>query len=281
MRLIPHSNSEDNAPLMEFNACHSPEDGKFCSTEGQGLSRVREDLMRLSFGGFRDIETMAALDDNGKRVGDILYGTVDGVQVPPEIGTKWRRFQGSLTVVHTHPSSSAFSFDDLNFANRFNTFEDYEGPIKIRQMVVYGKDGTRYDMELLAPIPDDVLNSMRFDYQTRMQQAIEETRADVNKELLSNPRMNLKAGQRVETWEIADKAREIGIDLNERMSVYYKDRSYANWKAIEAKFPGWLKVSRKKAGQPREVAYGHRRPRDYAAVSGRPYTETLEAVDAW
>lgn len=31
MRLIPHSNSEDNAPLVEFNACHSPKDGKFCS----------------------------------------------------------------------------------------------------------------------------------------------------------------------------------------------------------------------------------------------------------
>jgi GNAT superfamily N-acetyltransferase len=29
--LIPHSNGEDASPLHEFNSCHSPDDGKFCS----------------------------------------------------------------------------------------------------------------------------------------------------------------------------------------------------------------------------------------------------------
>lgn len=31
MRLIPFSNGEDASPLHEFNPCHSPDDGKFCS----------------------------------------------------------------------------------------------------------------------------------------------------------------------------------------------------------------------------------------------------------
>lgn len=31
MRIIPHSNGEDASPLHEFNPCHSPEDGTFCS----------------------------------------------------------------------------------------------------------------------------------------------------------------------------------------------------------------------------------------------------------
>jgi GNAT superfamily N-acetyltransferase len=31
VRLVPHSNGEDASPLHEFNPCHSPDDGKFCS----------------------------------------------------------------------------------------------------------------------------------------------------------------------------------------------------------------------------------------------------------
>lgn len=31
MILIPNSNSEDNRPLVEFNPCHGPNDGRFCS----------------------------------------------------------------------------------------------------------------------------------------------------------------------------------------------------------------------------------------------------------
>lgn len=37
MILNPDSNGEDNAPLVEFNPCHGPDDGRFCST---GVTRV-------------------------------------------------------------------------------------------------------------------------------------------------------------------------------------------------------------------------------------------------
>lgn len=47
MRLIPFSNSEDNAPLIEFNPCHDPKSGRFAGrTAGRCSDTSRDDARR-------------------------------------------------------------------------------------------------------------------------------------------------------------------------------------------------------------------------------------------
>jgi hypothetical protein len=182
-------------PIHEYNHCHSPEDGKFCSTSGYaaGFDKMRDMLLRASFSEFpdQDNENLAVIDSAGERVGQSAYiGTIDSVEVTQEQQHAWfLHFEQTgrpLTVAHTHPSGSAFSFDDLNFANAHNAFTHAKSnrtQISIDRMVVFDRHGNWQELRFKRWIPPSVLEQIRSKHQFLLNEVQANSLEATNQEL--------------------------------------------------------------------------------------------------
>ncbi len=155
-------------PIHESNDCHtpagSPAGGQFCGpgtssagatgyTEGldpkvaQGLRKLQQSLMQASFGGGKRIETMQVLDaETGRTIGQMLVGDDDAIDIPRDVTTHWADHPSPIITAHTHPASSTFSIEDLEFHNELNQrrMRAFNGPVQ--RMIVFGEDGSWYEM---------------------------------------------------------------------------------------------------------------------------------------
>lgn len=206
VRLYPNSGgSPEPAPLVEFNACHSPDDGKFCSggairafASVKGTAALGALLHHESFGTGRDIETMAALRSNGRVFEGIglLIGESDEVKVGEDNAHLMINAQGEkLTLLHTHPSSSSPSFQDFRFAEKVNRLSNERfRELRIANMAVLGKDGALHEIRMLD-VPDEYTS-------IRMQGAYRRHHEEAR----------LRAAREVEGWYAGTYPEEVRID---------------------------------------------------------------------
>lgn len=125
----PEQRSSNDRPPYYVNVPGLPEDAK------KGLAKVYQEA--LEYGQRTGRECLNNID---ARTGEVVYSRIEGergqVVFPRELIEFLEAAEAdSVLMVHNHPSSSSFSWQDLNIAAKFNC---------INYMTVIGHDSTRY-----------------------------------------------------------------------------------------------------------------------------------------
>lgn len=189
--LVPNS-----ASLAEFNPCHNPAGpggGRFCSKTGAGFSdakagsarggrskaaipqkffddalmeteaakkeflRLRDVLLEMSFKNGPEHETLAVIDmATKKQVDGIAEGGDTSVQMTQDLEDAVASSAMPMSV-HTHPTSGPFSSGD--FEMLLNEVLDGSN---LRQMAVYGKDGSVYHFHYTPRMPNEPMAAAIF-----------------------------------------------------------------------------------------------------------------------
>lgn len=214
----------------------------FVSTAHNGLAALHNTLMNLSFGDgtIPATETMSAVaSDSGRTRGTILHGGASELLIPTEAKAAWVKAGKPLVLAHTHPASSAFSFDDL-IAHM--SMQQGEG-VKVHSMVVFGRDGSWYDMRWKAPASEDELDRVYVEHASRRRAAektaTNRTTAWAAKQYDFTPvgedlfRDN-KTGKHMIAQEFFFRTPEMQAEFDKN----YRDESAKVWEALAPLFGG-------------------------------------------
>jgi hypothetical protein len=243
-------------PIHERNDCHtpagSPAGGQFCSKTETGLAAgfatLRKELLHRSFG-IPDQparETLWVMDSTGQTVGGVFEGNRDSVHISREDQETWHEhgrahnWTRPLTVAHTHPNGSAFSWEDLAFANVHNGHVQVKpgslprgasAPLSINRMIVFDRQGHWHELVLKQFISPGDLAHIRSDYFAERDVVRVHAMDKVTNAVAARFKVPAFESRIMELVSLGKITQD---DLDDELNVHYAPTSHKIWERLAA-----------------------------------------------